>query len=408
MLFTLFVSLAAFTGAVRAAPVMPSMNSWTSPSVSSPSWSSSSAPAMMTGGSWDGSSGSSASSEGSWDASSSVNSWGSSTDTWTSAAPTYVASSTSSAAATYSTPSYGSGSWNWGNESPYDSCVQSCLASYGTPTATYMPPSSTMTGTASSGSTGTGTTHTIIVAPTQGVLRYVPFAVNASAGDMVEFVWNANEHTVTKSSQLTICNETTSEPFNSGEQNQTSTFTQMVNSTDSIFFYCATPGHCEKGMFGILNPPNADTSSNMTVASMMPSMVANNSVMSAMWSYTQMMTANNSLAAAWGSTMDLSNMPDWSWQYVMENVMYTRTFLAANPSVMSPDGTVNLSNASMPFAIPMDVTATMMSNGTMSSGSGTAAASSSTMFPTSNGARGFTASNSLVALATIAAIFFII
>ena len=406
MLSIFFVGLSVMAGAAQAAPVMPSMNSWASPSASSPSWSSSAAPAMMTGGSWEGSSGSWGSSGNSWDGSSSADSWASSTQTWTSAAPTYSASATSSAKATYSTPSYGSGSWSWGGESPYDSCVQSCLASYGTPTATYMPPSSAMTSTASSGSSGTGTTHTVIVAPTQGVLRYVPFAVNASAGDMVEFIWNANEHTVTKSSQLAICNETTSEPFNSGEQNKTSTFTQMVNSTDSIFFYCATPGHCEKGMFGILNPPNADMSSNMTVASMMPSMVANNSVMSAMWSYTQMTTANNSLAAAWGNTIDLSGMPDWSWQYVMENVMYTRAFLAANPSSMSPEGAVSLSNASMPFIIPMDVSATMMTNGTMAAGTGNG--SSPTMLPNTNAARGLTASNGLAAIVAAAAIFFIV
>lgn len=36
--------------------------------------------------------------------------------------------------------------------------------------------------------TGTGATHTVVVAPTKGVLRYVPFAVNASVGDTVRFM----------------------------------------------------------------------------------------------------------------------------------------------------------------------------------------------------------------------------
>jgi plastocyanin len=49
----------------------------------------------------------------------------------------------------------------------------------------------------------------------------VPFAVNASVGDTVKFIWGANEHTVTKSSQLAICNKTSDQPFASGEQNQT-------------------------------------------------------------------------------------------------------------------------------------------------------------------------------------------
>ena len=92
------------------------------------------------------------------------------------------------------------------------------MAQYGSPSSMYMPPSSTSSG--SSGSSGSGTTHTVIVAPTQGVLRYVPFAVNASVGDTVKFMWGANEHTVTKSSELALCNKTSDQPFASGEQNQ--------------------------------------------------------------------------------------------------------------------------------------------------------------------------------------------
>jgi len=52
----------------------------------------------------------------------------------------------------------------------------------------------------------------VIVAPTQGVLRYVPFAINASVGDTVMFMWGANNHTVTKGSQLGICNKTSELP----------------------------------------------------------------------------------------------------------------------------------------------------------------------------------------------------
>ena len=66
------------------------------------------------------------------------------------------------------------------------------------------------------------------VAPTQGVLRYVPFAVNASVGDTVLFMWGANNHTVTKSSELEICNKTSDAPFATGEQNKGFTCKQMV------------------------------------------------------------------------------------------------------------------------------------------------------------------------------------
>ena len=64
-------------------------------------------------------------------------------------------------------------------------------------------------------------THTVIVAPSQGVLRYVPFTLNASVGDTVKFIWGANNHTVTKSSELALCNKTGDQPFASGEQNKT-------------------------------------------------------------------------------------------------------------------------------------------------------------------------------------------
>ena len=106
----------------------------------------------------------------------------------------------------------------------------------------YTPtPSSSDSG--SSGSSGSGSTITVIVAPTAGVLRFVPFVVNASVGDTVHFVWNANNHTVTKSSELQICNKTSDAPFASGEQNKGFTFDQVVNDTNPTFFYCGTPGH---------------------------------------------------------------------------------------------------------------------------------------------------------------------
>lgn len=95
----------------------------------------------------------------------------------------------------------------------------------------------------SGSSGGNGVTHTVIVAPTQGVLRYVPFATNASVGDTIHFVWNANVHTVTKSSELQVCNKTSDAPFASGSHNKSFTFDQVVNDTNPIFYYCGTPGH---------------------------------------------------------------------------------------------------------------------------------------------------------------------
>ena len=88
-----------------------------------------------------------------------------------------------------------------------------CQAKYKFPSPTYKP-------TATQSSSATGAIHTVIVAPTQGVLRYVPFAVNAAVGDTVKFVWGANNHTVTKGSALLPCNKTLDNPFSSGTQNK--------------------------------------------------------------------------------------------------------------------------------------------------------------------------------------------
>lgn len=71
--------------------------------------------------------------------------------------------------------------------------------------------------------------------------------------------------------------------------------TQTVNDTNTTFFYCGVPGHCQKGMFGILygsfsfdvtcyltrglrNPPNALMGSTSSVSSMMPVMASNVSI----------------------------------------------------------------------------------------------------------------------------------
>jgi len=360
------------------------------------------------GGSSDGSYGSSYG--GSYDSSSADTSSASATSTWSStsaystysaysSAPTYssaatysnsatYSSATYSSAPTYSSPSYGSGMSSWGG-SGYNSCVQQCMASASMGELTM--PSST-----SGGSSGSGATHTVIVAPSQGVLRYVPFAVNASVGDTVLFMWGANNHTVTKSSQLTPCNKTTDALFASGTHNKSFTFTQVVNDTNPTYFYCGTPGHCPKGMFGVINPPSVNNNAGTSAMSMMPSILMNSSDMSAMNSYTQMMTSNNSLAASWGMNIDLSQVPSWAQPLAAQNIMYTQSFLAANPEVLNSDGTVDLSKigtSGNPAMIPTDLANVNAAAGSASSSaapttpaSASSAASSATGSATPAGA----------------------
>jgi plastocyanin len=213
----------------------------------------------------------------------------------------------------------------------------------------------------SSSSSGSGATHTVIVAPTQGVLRFVPFALNASVGDTVKFMWGADNHTVTKSSELTPCNKTSDNPFSSGEQNLGFTFEQVVNDTTPTFFYCGTPTHCEKGMFGIINPPNA-LGAPTSVSGMMQSLLVSNPDLSAYNDFTEKQTFGKGPVNEWGSNIDMASLPDWSRQYVAQNVLYTRNLVANNPDVLQADGSINVGAAgSNPLMLPQDVSAYLSS-----------------------------------------------
>jgi len=288
----------------------------------------------------------------------------------TSAYPVYTSTS--------SLPSYGSGSSNWGN-SQYDDCVQQCIASYGSGTGNYVP---SATNTASY---GTGATHTVVVAPTQGVLRYIPFAVNATVGDTIKFMWGANNHTVTKSSALLPCNRSGDALFASGTRNKDFVFTQVVNDTKPTYFFCATPGHCQKGMFGIINPATSFASPS-SVARQMQSIAANNSDIQAYVAYTRTATKGNSQAGGWGGNIDLDALPDWARASAAENVLFTRNFLAANPETLKENGAVDLSSAtSTPLSIPLDLSAALASTASSSS---TASPAASTIAPPSSATTG--------------------
>lgn len=320
------------------------------------------------------------------------------------------ASVTSSAASSYATPSYGSGSQNWG--SSYDDCVSQCLASFGSPASSYTPPSTTEN---SSGSSGSGATHTVIVAPTQGVLRYIPFAVNASVGDTIKFMWGANNHTVTKSSALTPCNKSGDALFASGTHDKDFSFTQLVNDTNPTYFYCATPGHCQKGMFGIINPPSA-FGQPTSFSSMIQPMGAQNPDMAAYTSYTSQQTANNTAASKWGGNINLAALPDWAQSIAAENVLYTRNFLAQNAEVLKDDGSVDLSSAtSTPLMIPQDVGAALSnaaaapsspSPAASSAPASSAAPSAAANAQSSNGAGSLASPKALVAFVAVLATFF--
>ncbi|KAF8319360.1 hypothetical protein DL93DRAFT_2074983 [Clavulina sp. PMI_390] len=282
--------------------------------------------------------------------------------------------------ATYSMPTYGSGYNNWNGG--YDSCVQQCMNTYGSPAATYTaPPAATET---SGNGGGSGTTHTVIVAPAPGVLRFYPFAVNASAGDIVHFQWNAGPHTVTQSSITTPCNKTAAPgAFASGIQNASFTFDITVNDTNTLNFYCGVPNHCEKGMFGLVNPPNANGAST-TVASMMPSLISTNTDLAMQVMYVMNKTMGTS-AYTWGNDMDMSGVPEDNQVAFMQNVLQTRLMFAANPGALEG----NPENPNL--TVPADITQITSGTSTPSNVGGastTASGTSSTTSPSGTGTPG--------------------
>lgn len=312
---------------------------------------------------------------------------------------------TTAAAHTTAAPSYGSGYANWGTD--LNSCVQMCQAKFGAPSGA--PPPTTTTAPEAPAA-GTGATHTVIVAPTKGVLRYVPFAVNASVGDTVRFMWGAGPHTVTKSSALTVCNRTADvSSFASGQQNASFVFDQVVNTTEPTFFYCAVATHCQKGMFGIINPPNAAAGAASSVGAMMSTWTSQNPDLAKMQSAVDDMTKGTP-AYGWASNLDVANIPTEAHQSLVENVFYTRMFYAANTGANEgaarPDG--------QPITIPADVQ-NLLTNPSPSvgapaanapSGTPTGTSASASQTPSANGAGSIAASSALIgAVAVLSSLF---
>lgn len=265
--------------------------------------------------------------------------------------------STTSAYNSYQTSNYGSGSNYWGG-SGYEDCVNQCIAQFGGSSGGGGSYQATAT-SGSYGSKGTGATHTVIVAPTKGTFRMVPFATNASVGDTILFQWGADGHTVTKSSELLPCNKSAADPvFASGIQNKSFVFTQVVNDTNPTFYYCGVATHCEKGMFGVINPAMALPGAPTSLGGMMSSMAANDSDLSAYAAYSNNVTSGNNAASNWAANIDMSSLPDWSHSLVATNVLYSRAVLGMNPEVLQADNSIDLSSvAATPLMLPMDITA---------------------------------------------------
>jgi hypothetical protein len=97
------------------------------------------------------------------------------------------------------------------------------------------------------------------------------------------------------------------------------------------------------------------------------------------------MTQNNMAANMWGGSFDTANLPEWSQPLMAENVLYARSFLAANPEVMKEDGTIDLSNGGSKLMIPEDIS-NVLSNANAGAGAGASSAPGSSAAPATSAA----------------------
>jgi len=241
----------------------------------------------------------------------------------------------------YAYPTYGSGSSEWG--ASYDDCVSQCVAKYGEPPKEYMPEEHPTEGIE-------GAVHTVMVAPMAGVLRYYPFALNATVGDTVRYIWSTPaNHTATLSSELSICNKSAladERSFVSGIKSGAEgeqTFDVKVTTDEPQFFYCSVQQHCEKGMWGIINP-KSEFGGIETVGAKMNDWVSANPDLGAAWAVVHE-TTKDTPADTWGNSISLAGVPETEYNNLATNVVWTRAMLAANPGTIengrgaaTPDG----------------------------------------------------------------------
>jgi plastocyanin len=241
-------------------------------------------------------------------------------------------------------PTYGSGYNNWGSD--YDDCVQKCVATYGEPEyKEWTPEQPTETGDSTSGAI-----HTVMVAPIDGVMKYLPFALNATVGDTVRFVWTGTaKHSVTMGSQLSLCSKSeASDSFDSGllsGEGGEQTFDMKVETDETRYFFCsaADGAHCSNGMWGMINP-SSNFGGSDTIGSMMNDWVESNPDLKAAWSVVQNSTSGT-LADTWGNSISVKDIPADQYVNVAQNTIWTRANLAANPGMQefqhgaaTPDG----------------------------------------------------------------------
>ncbi|KAF8855665.1 Cupredoxin [Acephala macrosclerotiorum] len=111
------------------------------------------------------------------------------------------------------------------------------------------------------------TVHVVQVGAANGTLAYFPNNIKAAVGDMVQFQFAPNNHTVTQSTFDAPCqpiamNSNVTGIYSgfmpvSASATTTPTYTVMINSTTPMWLYCSQAKHCQSGMTMVINENTA-------------------------------------------------------------------------------------------------------------------------------------------------------
>ncbi|KAH8748713.1 Cupredoxin [Hyaloscypha finlandica] len=100
---------------------------------------------------------------------------------------------------------------------------------------------------------------TIVITAGTGGLAFSPDTVTAAVGDVLEFHFVGSIHSAVQGDFSSPCVQS-SGGFDSGKISSASVFQVTVKTTDPMWFFCATPTHCQGGMAGVVNPPSTGDS----------------------------------------------------------------------------------------------------------------------------------------------------
>ncbi|KAI9764287.1 MAG: hypothetical protein M1840_008578 [Geoglossum simile] len=95
--------------------------------------------------------------------------------------------------------------------------------------------------------------HTVKVG--DGGNKFNPDSLQASAGDVVQFVFASSSHTVVQADFAKPCSPSSGGFFSGSVKDKA--FEINVTDTNPIWFYCDVQAHCNSGMVGVINPPSS-------------------------------------------------------------------------------------------------------------------------------------------------------